>query len=84
MNQGMTLSTEERFAAALERLADLSEIQTKAYVDLASSMVRLTASIQGAQKKISNEFVPAINQSKAAHAAMLVEADRARRSRATE
>ena len=68
----MPAATEERFATVLEKLAGAIVLQSESnaklaqtFEDMGRNMARMTATIQGAQRKIGNEINPIIDQSKA-------------------
>ena len=73
----MPVTTEERFASVLERLAVAVELQAESNAKLAETfesmgrnMKRMTATIQGAQRKIGDQLGPIIERSKATQTAL--------------
>ena len=73
----------ERNTEAITRMAEASERAADANNSMSTEVRYLRGIISGAQKMVGGEIGETIKNSKAAHAAMLVEADRARRSRAS-
>lgn len=82
---GMSASTEERFVAALEKIASAVEVQADSNAKLAASfdamtenMKRMTATIQGAQRKIGGELGPLVDRAKETNRKLNEELQRAR------
>ena len=73
----------ERNTEAITRMAAASERAADANDSMSTEIRYLRGIINGAQKMVGGELGKNIDQAKAAHAAMLVEADRARKSSAS-
>ena len=84
-NAGMPASTEERFAAALEKIAEAIMVQAESNRKLAESfekmelgMMRMTATIQGAQRKIGGELGPMVERAQETNRKLNEELQKAR------
>lgn len=77
------MSVLERNTEAITRMAAASERAADANDSMSTEIRYLRGIISGAQKMVGGEIGETVKNSKAAHAAMLVEADRARKSRAS-